>query len=56
MQNVLSQAFIHVSTAYANCDKEEILEKIYTPAVEPRKLIECVDWLQDDILHGITKQ
>jgi len=50
------EAFIHVSTAYANCDKEEILEKIYTPAVEPRKLIECVDWLQDDILHGITKQ
>jgi len=50
------EALIHVSTAYANCDKEEIAESIYTPSVHPRRLIDCIDWMDDDLVQGITKQ
>lgn len=37
------QAFIHISTAYANCNRKHIDEVIYPPPVEPRKLIESLE-------------
>ena len=53
---VCGQAFIHVSTAYANCDKDEITEKIYTPSVDPRRLMDCTDWMDQEMIQNITKQ
>ena len=50
------QALIHVSTAYANCDKEEIAEIIYPPPADPKKLMECVDWMDEDLLKNITQK
>jgi len=47
-------AFIYVSTAYANCDKAEVSERIYTPNVDPRQLISMIDWMEPDILQSIT--
>ncbi|EJW70823.1 hypothetical protein WUBG_18270, partial [Wuchereria bancrofti] len=38
---------VHVSTAYANCDKSEILEIVYPPPVPPNKLFEAIDWMDD---------
>ena len=32
-------AFIHISTAYANCDKEMIKEEIYEPPLKPKQLL-----------------
>jgi len=49
-------ALIHVSTAYANCDKEEIAEMIYPPPADPQKLMECVDWMDEELLKSITKK
>lgn len=37
------EAFIHISTAYANCNRKHIDEVIYPPPVEPRKLIESLE-------------
>lgn len=37
------EAFIHISTAYANCNRKHIDEVIYPPPVEPKKLIESLE-------------
>jgi len=50
------EAFIHVSTAYANCDKDEIYEEIYSPSVHPQRLIDCTDWMDQEMVQNITKQ
>ncbi|KAM9771653.1 fatty acyl-CoA reductase 1 [Syngnathus typhle] len=48
------EAFIHISTAYANCNRKHIDEVVYPPPVEPRKLIESLEWLDDGIVRDIT--
>ena len=48
------KAFVHISTAYANCDQFDIAEHVYTPQVMPDKLIDAVEWIEDDILESIT--
>lgn len=37
------EVFIHVSTAYANCDRELIEEVVYQPPVDYRKLIDTLE-------------
>lgn len=37
------QIFIHISTAYANCDRELIEELIYPPPVDYRRLIDSLE-------------
>jgi len=41
MQNL--EAFIHISTAYANCVRKCIDEVIYPPPAEPKKLFDLVE-------------
>ncbi|XP_061767965.1 fatty acyl-CoA reductase 1 isoform X2 [Nerophis ophidion] len=48
------EAFIHISTAYANCNRKHIDEVIYPPPVEPWKLIESLEWMDDSIVRDIT--
>jgi len=47
---------VHVSTAYANCEREEIEETIYPPPCDPDKLIQSMEWMDDDIVETITPQ
>ncbi|KAG1662533.1 Fatty acyl-CoA reductase 1 [Nymphon striatum] len=47
-------AFIHVSTAYSNCDRTQIDEKIYPMDVDPLKLMETVEWMDDKMVETIT--
>lgn len=44
----------HVSTAYANCDRFETIEQIYKSPIPPKKLIDTVSWMDDDLLTKIT--
>lgn len=37
------EAFIHISTAYANCVRKCIEEIIYPPPAEPQKLFDLVE-------------
>lgn len=47
-------ALVHVSTAYANCDKQEIDEHIYpVDQLDPEKLIEMANWLDQDTLQEL---
>uniref|UniRef100_A0A673J844 Fatty acyl-CoA reductase n=1 Tax=Sinocyclocheilus rhinocerous TaxID=307959 RepID=A0A673J844_9TELE len=48
------QAFIHISTAYANCNRRHIDEVIYPPPVEPKKLIDSLEGMDDSIVCDIT--
>ncbi|XP_031438737.1 fatty acyl-CoA reductase 1 [Clupea harengus] len=48
------EAFIHISTAYANCNRRHIDEIIYPPPVEPKKLIDSLEWMDDSIVRDIT--
>jgi fatty acyl-CoA reductase len=43
-----------VSTAYANCDRVHISETVYNPPVKPEKLIEAVEWLDEDVINYLT--
>ncbi|XP_034541660.1 fatty acyl-CoA reductase 1 isoform X2 [Notolabrus celidotus] len=48
------EVFLHVSTAYANCDRELIEEVVYTPPVDYRKLIDSLDWMDDELVSALT--
>lgn len=47
-------ALIHVSTAYCNCDRNDIKEMVYPPPMDPYKLIQLVDWMDDDVFNHLT--
>ncbi|XP_041852894.1 fatty acyl-CoA reductase 1 isoform X1 [Melanotaenia boesemani] len=46
--------FIHISTAYAHCDREVIEEVVYPPPVDYRKLIDTLGWMDDDLVSALT--
>lgn len=46
--------FLHMSTAYAHTDREFVEERIYTPAIEPQKLISLTDGMPDDLAEIMT--
>ncbi|XP_034033084.1 fatty acyl-CoA reductase 1 isoform X1 [Thalassophryne amazonica] len=48
------EIFIHVSTAYANCNRELIEEIVYPPPVDYRKLIDALDWMDADLVSTLT--
>ncbi|KAF4517060.1 hypothetical protein B566_EDAN006377 [Ephemera danica] len=48
------QALIHVSTAYCNCDREEVNEVIYPPPYDPEKIIQCVEWMDEELVNALT--
>nr|KAG5688295.1 hypothetical protein BaRGS_017680 [Batillaria attramentaria] len=50
------EAFVHVSTAYANCDYSHIEETVYTPPVEPQKIIDVLEWMDDEMVDVLTKK
>jgi fatty acyl-CoA reductase len=51
---LLFQALVHVSTAYCNCNRQEVRELVYAPPADPEKIMQCVDWMEDDLLATIT--
>lgn len=50
---IVSQALIHVSTAYCNCDRTEISEVIYTTPYSPDDIFSLVNWLPEDMLDKV---
>ena len=46
-----------MSTAFSNLDREEIKEEVYyNPEVNPVKLIEYLDGLDDDVIKNMTQK
>ncbi|KAI1232806.1 hypothetical protein IHE44_0006648, partial [Lamprotornis superbus] len=48
------EVFMHVSTAYAYCNRKQIEEVVYPPPVDPKKLIDSLEWMDDDLVNDIT--
>ncbi|XP_068081071.1 putative fatty acyl-CoA reductase CG5065 [Anabrus simplex] len=48
------KALIHVSTAYSNCDREEVSEVIYPPPYDPEKIIQYMECMDDDLIQTLT--
>ncbi|XP_050426431.1 putative fatty acyl-CoA reductase CG5065 [Adelges cooleyi] len=50
------EAFVHVSTAYCNCNRQDVEEHCYPIPADPEKIIQCVDCLDENLLESITPQ
>ncbi|XP_077559525.1 fatty acyl-CoA reductase 1-like [Haemaphysalis longicornis] len=48
------RAIVHVSTAYSNCDKTEVDEVVYPPRVDPSKIIEAAEGMDDKMMDAIS--
>jgi fatty acyl-CoA reductase len=48
------EAFVHISTAYANCDRTHISECVYNSPVNHDKLCEAVEWCDEDLVKLLT--
>lgn len=52
----LLEAFVHVSTAYCNCDRRIVEEKLYPPPADLDKLLALCDALPTELLADITEK
>ncbi|XP_072379103.1 putative fatty acyl-CoA reductase CG5065 [Diabrotica undecimpunctata] len=52
LQNL--KIFVHVSTSYCHCDVTELEEKLYDAPQDPRKMLDMVKWMSDDLLETLT--
>jgi alcohol-forming fatty acyl-CoA reductase len=52
----LSQAFVHVSTAYAFCTQQEIEEKVYPTTITAANSIKLAESLDEEALEQLTPQ
>lgn len=50
------EVLLHVSTAYANCDKEQVQEMVYDPPLHPSKLIDAVEWMDGEAIQALTSK
>ncbi|KAL3271471.1 hypothetical protein HHI36_021957 [Cryptolaemus montrouzieri] len=48
------KGFLHVSTAYANCNRETIDETFYKPGISYNHLLELIEMFDDEIIEKIT--
>lgn len=48
------QSFVHVSTAYANCDKKYIGEVVYGPKMNADLLQESLEWMDSELINDLT--
>lgn len=55
-RNYVIQAFIHVSTAYANCNRHQIDEKFYKVALTGENSLKLAECLDEKTLDAITPE
>ncbi|CAB1322844.1 unnamed protein product [Coregonus sp. 'balchen'] len=48
------EVFLHVSTAYANCDRTLIEEVVYPTPVDYKKLIDSLEWMDEKLVSAMT--
>ncbi|XP_077786982.1 fatty acyl-CoA reductase 2 isoform X2 [Podarcis muralis] len=48
------EAFVHLSTAYAYCNRSYIDEVIYPPPMDPQKLFDLVEGMDESLIQEIT--
>ncbi|XP_013403407.1 fatty acyl-CoA reductase 1-like [Lingula anatina] len=45
------EALVYVSTVFANCDRSQVQEAIYPPALQPQKLMEAAEWMDAEMME-----
>ncbi|CAF1161824.1 unnamed protein product [Adineta ricciae] len=50
------QSIVHVSTAYANCNRSDVAEMIYPPPIQPAKLLDASEWMDDQVFDVLTNK
>ncbi|KAF5290046.1 hypothetical protein FQA39_LY14827 [Lamprigera yunnana] len=50
------KVFLHVSTSYCHCDETVLEEKLYKAPHSPKKVLDLLTWMNEDILSDITKK
>lgn len=45
------EVFMHVSTAYAYCNRKHIDEVVYPPPVDPKKLIDSLEYVGSNFMY-----
>lgn len=50
------EAFVHMSSIYANANQSFIEEKIYAHDVEPQKIMNMLEWMEDEWINLATKK
>ncbi|KAJ8982568.1 hypothetical protein NQ317_005039, partial [Molorchus minor] len=48
------KSFVHVSTSYCHCNESEVYEKLYTAPHDPRKMLDLVSWMEEEVLQYLT--
>ncbi|XP_055628468.1 putative fatty acyl-CoA reductase CG5065 [Toxorhynchites rutilus septentrionalis] len=48
--------FGYVSTSYCHLNEKLLLEKPYAPPADPHKVIKAVEWLEDEVVEGMTSK
>jgi len=48
------QAFVHISTAYCQCEQPVLEEVTYPSPNDPHAILQLVEWMDDDTLDTIT--
>ncbi|XP_057671020.1 putative fatty acyl-CoA reductase CG5065 [Diorhabda carinulata] len=50
------EALVHVSTAYCNCDRNEVKETIYPPPIDPDHIVTLVETLDEELVDSFTSK
>ena len=45
-----------MSTAYANCNRNDVAEIIYPPPIQPSKLLDASEWMDDKVFDVLTNK
>lgn len=48
------EALVHVSTAYANCDRKKVEEILYEPPIDADKLLDMSEWMNPETFEEIA--
>ncbi|CAL1290421.1 unnamed protein product, partial [Larinioides sclopetarius] len=48
------EALIHVSTAFCHCNRDQIDEVVYDSPVRTQKIIDAIQWMDEDMVRIIT--
>lgn len=50
------EAFVHMSSVYANSDQAFIEERVYADEVAPQKVMNLLEWMEDEWMELASKK
>ncbi len=47
---------MHVSTAYSNTNRSHVAETVYALPIQPSKLLDAIEWMDNEMFDMLTKK